>query len=198
MTQAKTSHQDTRNKIIEAALDLFSSQGFHAATTRKIAQHAGVNEVTIFRHFKNKDNLFQDVLERVKQVGFDLAMIDLSVEIDPYDLLTLMVDYIFDLFARYPRELRLLIMALFEGVEGFEEDYVSRNRNEGIILLGDAFRKLQEQKRISSPIAPNLLAQLMLGQVVEMATQMSLVKMSPIKNYESAAVCDSIKKLFLS
>lgn len=199
MTQSKTNLQNTRNKILDAALDLFSAQGFHATTTRKIAKQAGVNEVTIFRHFKSKENLFQAVLDNVKEVGFDLGTIDLTnIEIDPYDLLCLMIDYIFELFAKYPREVRLLIMSLFEGVEGFEEEYVTKNRNEGIEYISEAFRKLQETKRISSPLPPDLLAQLLLGQVVEMATQMSLVKMSPIKNYDSATVCDSIKKLFLA
>lgn len=199
MAQSKVHPTDTRERILNAALDLFSDLGFHGTTTRKIAQKAGVNEVTIFRQFKTKENLFQAVLDNVKNVGFDLGTVDFNIEdIEPYDLLTFMVDYVFDLFAKYPRELRLLIMSLFEGVEGFEEEYVARNRNEGLKVISRAFRTLQEQKRISSPLDPDILAQLMLGQVVEMATQMSLVKMSPIKNYDSATVCDSIKKLFLS
>lgn len=52
----------TRKKIIKAAFELFSSKGYLGATTREIAQSAGVAEVTIFRHFTTKENLFAEVL----------------------------------------------------------------------------------------------------------------------------------------
>lgn len=51
---------DTREKIMLSALKNFSSLGYHKTTTKLIATDAGVNEVTIFRLFKNKENLFQE------------------------------------------------------------------------------------------------------------------------------------------
>jgi AcrR family transcriptional regulator len=48
--------------ILETAKKLFSQKGFKAVTTREIAEKAKVNEVTIFRHFKNKENLFDSVI----------------------------------------------------------------------------------------------------------------------------------------
>lgn len=45
--------------ILEASRKLFALKGFKAVTTREIAKEAGANEVTIFRHFKNKDILFE-------------------------------------------------------------------------------------------------------------------------------------------
>lgn len=53
----------TRKKIIEAAFEMISSKGYQGATTREIARLAGVAEVTIFRHFTNKETLFADVLK---------------------------------------------------------------------------------------------------------------------------------------
>jgi len=53
----------TRQRIIEAAQKLFISQGVNETTTRQIAELAHVNEVTLFRHFQNKDNLFLAVIE---------------------------------------------------------------------------------------------------------------------------------------
>ena len=50
----------TRDKIMSVALKLFSEQGYYSTTTSQIANEAGVNEVTIFRHFKTKENLFQE------------------------------------------------------------------------------------------------------------------------------------------
>ncbi len=46
-------------KIIEATFGILQKEGFTKATTKKIAAEAGVNEVTIFRNFKNKNNLVE-------------------------------------------------------------------------------------------------------------------------------------------
>ena len=53
---------DARSRILAAARDIFYENGYDGATTRLIAQKAEVNEVTIFRHFGNKENLFMAVV----------------------------------------------------------------------------------------------------------------------------------------
>lgn len=53
---------DTRELILAAACDVYSKLGFRGATTRRIAETAGVNEVTIFRHFGSKEALLADAL----------------------------------------------------------------------------------------------------------------------------------------
>jgi len=52
----------TGDKIIEAATRIFAQDGVSGATTRKIALAAKVNEVTLFRHFKNKEELLRQVV----------------------------------------------------------------------------------------------------------------------------------------
>jgi AcrR family transcriptional regulator len=58
------SAETTRDKILEAALKLFSQKGFLGATTRDIAKAARVAEVTLFRHFPSKEKLFEEVIRR--------------------------------------------------------------------------------------------------------------------------------------
>lgn len=52
----------TRDKILNAALELFAEKGFSASTTKEIARRAKVNEVTIFRQFRSKRALFAAVV----------------------------------------------------------------------------------------------------------------------------------------
>lgn len=47
----------TRARLIRAALELFTTQGFRGTTTPEIAQRAGVAEATIYRHFPGKEAL---------------------------------------------------------------------------------------------------------------------------------------------
>ena len=51
--------KDTSQRILEAALMVFSRDGISGATTREIARVAKVNEVTLFRYFKNKNELLR-------------------------------------------------------------------------------------------------------------------------------------------
>ncbi len=44
----------TRAALLTAALELFAARGYDATTTAAIAQHAGVSEMTLFRHFATK------------------------------------------------------------------------------------------------------------------------------------------------
>lgn len=53
----------TRQRLIEAALELFLAQGVTQTTTRQIANLADVNEVTLFRQFGNKYGLLRAVIE---------------------------------------------------------------------------------------------------------------------------------------
>ena len=55
---------DTREKIIEAGLRIFSSKGYVGATTREIAEAAGVAEITLFRNFSSKEKLFEQIMNR--------------------------------------------------------------------------------------------------------------------------------------
>lgn len=56
---------DARNAIVEAAIALFAERGFHGATMREIAQHAGVSQGLLHHHFGGKDGLWKLVGERI-------------------------------------------------------------------------------------------------------------------------------------
>jgi AcrR family transcriptional regulator len=55
---------ETKERILQAAMQVFVENGYAGATTRAIAAVAEVNEVTIFRRFGSKDGLFEAVLDR--------------------------------------------------------------------------------------------------------------------------------------
>ncbi len=53
----RSTPEDTRERILLAAREVMARKGKRGATTREIADAAGVNEATLFRHFGNKDAL---------------------------------------------------------------------------------------------------------------------------------------------
>jgi len=57
------SGDERRLVILQAAVELFSQHGFKGTTTREIAKASGVSEAMLFRHFENKDALYQAIIE---------------------------------------------------------------------------------------------------------------------------------------
>lgn len=51
-----------RSKLLDAAARVYSEYGFRGATTRRIADEAGVNEITIFRRFGSKEALINEAI----------------------------------------------------------------------------------------------------------------------------------------
>ncbi|MBT7191618.1 MAG: TetR/AcrR family transcriptional regulator [Anaerolineae bacterium] len=60
-----TTKEQTRQHILEKATHLFQTQGYARTTTQEIATQASVAEVTLFRHFGNKQKLFQAVAQQL-------------------------------------------------------------------------------------------------------------------------------------
>lgn len=54
---------DVREALLGATLELFAAVGSRGATTRRIAEAAGVNEVTLFRQFGSKEALIREALQ---------------------------------------------------------------------------------------------------------------------------------------
>jgi AcrR family transcriptional regulator len=54
-------------KVLEAGLALFSTQGFRATTMREIADHAGLSVGNLYHHFAGKEEIFQRLIDRYWQ-----------------------------------------------------------------------------------------------------------------------------------
>src|SRR5215207_2135103 len=59
----------SRQKLLEAASRVYAEHGFRGATTRRIADEAGVNEVTIFRLFGSKAQLLAEAMKCTDPIG---------------------------------------------------------------------------------------------------------------------------------
>lgn len=55
--------EDTRLRILAATRELYATKGSRGTTTRVVADHAGVNEATLFRHFGTKQQLLDAMLD---------------------------------------------------------------------------------------------------------------------------------------
>jgi len=78
--------EPTKQQLIDAALRVYAEGGFRGATTRRIAEEAGVNEVTLFRLFGSKATLIEEAL-RSRAATVDRPTLP-DVPVDPQGELT--------------------------------------------------------------------------------------------------------------
>ncbi len=65
---------DHRHRILHAAARIYAQHGWRGATTRRIAEEAGVNEVTIFRQFGSKDALLDSVMHECARLDQQISL----------------------------------------------------------------------------------------------------------------------------
>jgi AcrR family transcriptional regulator len=72
-TPTRRDGEATRQRLLRAALDLYTTIGFRATTTPAIAARAGVAEGTIYRHFSGKEHLLNEVYRNAQRWGAGLV-----------------------------------------------------------------------------------------------------------------------------
>lgn len=92
----KKERNTARDRINSAALRLFVQRGIKGTTTREIANKAGIAEVTIYRHFKGKDELASELFIRYMDLFRDTLSASIEGLEDPTSKLHAIVQAFFE------------------------------------------------------------------------------------------------------
>src|SRR5579872_880612 len=116
------SKNPTQDRILAAAVQLFSRQGFTGSSTHEIARLAGVSEVTVFRHFPRKKDLFWAATEsRLRRLRISKELLSrLDADESPRTALPGVITLLVETFHNQPEMVRLLYLSLFELEHGAE------------------------------------------------------------------------------
>jgi AcrR family transcriptional regulator len=69
-TQASKSEASTQ-KVLKAALSLFSRQGYRATSMRQLARRSGLSVGNLYHHFGNKERIFQRLIDQYWEILMD-------------------------------------------------------------------------------------------------------------------------------
>jgi AcrR family transcriptional regulator len=113
-TRRRLSATDRRAAILDSALQIFSSRGYHAASIDEIAGEAGISKALIYEHFPSKKELHASLLQRHVQEIFE-ALAQAAAGPEPGELrLRNGVDAFLEWVETHPRAFRLLFRDNFE------------------------------------------------------------------------------------
>jgi AcrR family transcriptional regulator len=119
---------EVQGRIVRAAAALFSRQGFHGTSTREIARLADVSEVTVFRYFEHKDDIFWSALQSsFSAIKPRLNSLDRSSKREaPETMLPEIISMLVDIATYSPELVRLVAVALLE-LRGRAEEVCREN-----------------------------------------------------------------------
>jgi AcrR family transcriptional regulator len=167
---------ETRERIIQGAAQVFAQKGYEGATTREIAAAADVNEVTLFRHFGNKKNIFMAVIERFSALpGLEAAMQDQLTGDYRQDLTQLGTHFLQTMLKQ--RKAILLSLCTAERLPEIRDvvaDPPTRQRQ-----MLSAYLRQQIERGVVRDLNPELVAQAFFGMLFEFAISYELYPDTP-------------------
>ena len=114
-TQRRTRIQQAKEEIIlEAALDVFSVNGFRGTTVDQIAEAADMSKPNVLYYFRSKESMFSALIEKVMDVWLDpLRLFD--AEKDPESEIRSYIRRKLEMARDFPRESRLFANEVIQG-----------------------------------------------------------------------------------
>lgn len=104
--------ETVRNSIVEGAIAEFFHNGFQKANMRRIADNANITVGNIYRYYKNKEELFNEILLPAQRAIDDLESFDKKLhvtKIDSQEDVNQLVQYVVNVLKPYTREVFIMI-----------------------------------------------------------------------------------------
>ena len=148
MVQAETLEVASRDKILDAAEDLFARRGFAGIGMREVADTAGLGKSSLFHHFRSKAELYAAVVGRILDHLDEQLTAALAAGGEPLVRFDRWLDTLIDNFGKHPTYARLLLRSLFEDDEltgaGEEEQHADRTIKRIFSMIGHLLREGME------------------------------------------------------
>jgi AcrR family transcriptional regulator len=160
LAETNSGEEDTRSRILQAALRLFAAKGYEGTTTKDLAGKANVAEGTLFRYFPNKKAILIEVATR----GWVDILTDLLTELSEMGSYKAVAQVMRRRVLRMRENSDLLRVCFIEAQ--FHPELKERIQSEVIAKMTDvaeAFFQTAIDRGIYRPMNPKIVAQVFLG-----------------------------------
>ena len=125
--------RENRERILEAALDVFSSYGFRGATVDQIATAAGMSKPNLLYYFTSKEDMQKNLLDRLLDIWLD-PLREMKADGEPLTEINNYIKRKLAMARDYPRESRLFANEILQGAPHLQE------------MLGQQLKQLVDEK----------------------------------------------------
>lgn len=184
-----------KDRLVITTLDVIDEIGIMNLSTREIAAREGVSEATLFRHYKNKNELLMTVLDYFTQFDNDLFQTTMLKNLSPVESIRFFISSIAQFYENYPA-----ITVLTQLMDTLRYEPELEEKVKSIISVrSDIIEKLideaKESKQIRADIDTENLADMISGTFREICLKWRTNKSFSLKERITAST-DAILNAF--
>lgn len=193
-SSAAVSRQDKRNRIIEAAIQVFADKGYRSARISDIASGAGVADGTIYLYFRNKEDLLLTIFEEKMEMILSGLREALDGQEAPLDRMRAFARFHFFQLRTYPALAQVLQVELRQSTR-FLRDYRPEKLWEYLGIFEALVAEGQTAGDLRADLDPFLVKWAFFGALDELSIQWVLSRKRDRFNLDQAA--DQVVDIFL-
>jgi AcrR family transcriptional regulator len=195
LTETNSGEEDTRSRILQAALRLFAAKGYEGTTTKDLAGKANVAEGTLFRYFPNKKAILIEVATR----GWVDILTDLLTELSEMGSYKAVAQVMRRRVLKMRENSDLLRVCFIEAQ--FHPELKERIQSEVIAKMTDvaeAFFQTAIDRGIYRPMNPKIVAQVFLGMFAIAGFSSETILDSNASPFALQEMAEGIAEIFLN
>tara|TARA_B110000091_G_scaffold18752_1_gene17672 strand:- start:1 stop:714 length:714 start_codon:yes stop_codon:yes gene_type:complete len=143
--------EKNQQRVLEAAVKVFSRKGFSGARIDEIAIQAGMSKTNMLYYFKTKQELYQVVIVRVIRQWLN-SLGELHKDDQPIDVITQYISKKMQLSRQYPEASRLIAMEIIAGAP-IIDNFMQTELRSWVKEKGEVFLVWQKEG-LMAPIDP--------------------------------------------
>jgi len=198
MVKTRMKGEERRRQIINTAVGLFAQRGFVEVTTREIAAAAGINEATIYKYFKSKDDLFGAV---IKYYGDKVLARALTIKPSGSDdVRSVFTELALAVVRFIKEEPNLLRLMLYSGLQNhpFSEMCFGEIGIKILTTLEESFTQAQAKGVIRAELDPVYSTLPFLGMLVHYCLGRFIVLKEPFEPLEEERYIRNLVDIYLN
>jgi AcrR family transcriptional regulator len=151
---------DTKQRVLTAAQELFAAKGFSGTSLADISQRCGISDGLILHHFKSKKNLYQQVLENLSNAYSQTLMRAKGSAANPQEMMEKTLAASFDFWMKDETYNRI---SLWSSLEGQTE--LAQKEEQLTSGIFQEVRQLQEKGIIDNRYSPVVILTMVIGSI---------------------------------
>ena len=159
---------DKRRQILDAAIRVFATRGFHACRVSDVADEAGVAYGLVYHYFGSKEEILNTLFTERWQIMLDaIAEIDRQQDVAARDKLYSVASFIIDSYRHEPDLMKVIIVEVTRAANSFGREHLAKIR-EAYDMIGQIVEKAQREGVFKPDISPDFAALMFYGAIEQL------------------------------
>jgi AcrR family transcriptional regulator len=159
---------DKRRQILDAAISVFATRGFHACRVSDVADEAGVAYGLVYHYFGSKEEILNTLFSERWQIMLDaIAEVDKQQEIPAREKLYLVASFIIDSYRHEPDLMKVIIVEVTRAANSFGRDHLAKIR-EAYDMIGEIVEGAQREGVFKKEISSDFAALMFYGAIEQL------------------------------